>query len=56
MALTTSLDDLRLETTRLILRVPRATDLDPWSEFMTDQEACRYIGGTMPRAMTWRAA
>jgi RimJ/RimL family protein N-acetyltransferase len=55
MALTSSIDDLRLETARLILRVPRATDLDPWSEFMADPEACRYIGGTMPRAMTWRA-
>jgi RimJ/RimL family protein N-acetyltransferase len=49
------LDELRLETPRLLLRVPRADDLDPLAALMTDAEAARYIGGTMSRALTWRA-
>jgi RimJ/RimL family protein N-acetyltransferase len=49
-----SFDDLRLETPRLLLRPPRAEDLDGWAAFMTDAEASRFIGGTMPRAVTWR--
>jgi RimJ/RimL family protein N-acetyltransferase len=56
MALTSSIDtNLQLETPRLLLRLPRLEDLDPWAEFMTDAEAARFIGGTMPRAVTWRA-
>jgi RimJ/RimL family protein N-acetyltransferase len=49
-----SIESLRLETPRLLLRVPRRDDLDPWADFMTDAEATRFIGGPMPRAMTWR--
>ena len=49
------LDDLRIETARLILRVPRRDDLDPWAAMMADEEVARYIGGVMPRAVTWRA-
>lgn len=56
MALTSSFDsNLQLETPRLLLRLPRADDLDPWAEFMTDAAAVRFIGGTMPRAVTWRS-
>ena len=56
MALTSSFDsNLQLETPRLLLRLPRAEDLDPWAELMTDAEAARFIGGTAPRAVTWRA-
>jgi RimJ/RimL family protein N-acetyltransferase len=47
-------DDLQLETPRLLLRPPRGDDLDPWSEMMLDPVAARYIGGTMPRAVSWR--
>jgi len=50
-----SLDDLCLETPRLLLRVPRLDDLDPWAALMADAEAARFIGGVMPRAMTWRS-
>ena len=50
-----SFDDLRLETSRLILRPPRAEDLDAWSEMMLDEPTARFIGGVMPRAMCWRA-
>jgi RimJ/RimL family protein N-acetyltransferase len=49
-----SLDDLHLETSRLILRLPRTDDLDAWSEMMTDEVAARFIGGTAPRAVCWR--
>lgn len=52
---TSSLDDLQLETPRLLLRVPRIEDLDRWAVLMADPEAARFIGGVMPRAATWRA-
>ena len=49
-----SLDHLRLETPRLLLRVPTADDLEPWAAMMADAEAAKFIGGVMPRAVTWR--
>jgi RimJ/RimL family protein N-acetyltransferase len=56
MPFTSSIDtNLQLETPRLLLRLPRAEDLDAWAELMTDAEAVRFIGGTMPRSMSWRA-
>ena len=48
------LDTLRLETPRLVLRVPRADDFDAWAEMMSDEETARFIGGVMPRAISWR--
>jgi RimJ/RimL family protein N-acetyltransferase len=50
-----TLDGLRVETPRLILRVPRAEDLDPMSEMMADAETAKFIGGAAPRSVTWRA-
>jgi RimJ/RimL family protein N-acetyltransferase len=49
-----SIDDLQVETPRLILRPPRTEDLDRWSEMMTDEVAARFIGGVAPRALCWR--
>jgi RimJ/RimL family protein N-acetyltransferase len=49
-----SLADLQLETPRLILRVPRVDDLEPWTVFMSDAEAARFIGGVLPRSLVWR--
>src|SRR5688572_2404971 len=49
-----SLDDIRIETPRLILRPPRLEDLDGWSEMMADEETARFIGGVAPRAVCWR--
>lgn len=49
------LDSLQVETSRLILRVPRVDDLGPWAEMMADQEVAQYIGGAVPRAVSWRA-
>jgi RimJ/RimL family protein N-acetyltransferase len=51
---TSALDNLQLETPRLLLRLPRLEDLDPCAELMADPEAARFIGGTMARSMTWR--
>jgi RimJ/RimL family protein N-acetyltransferase len=44
----------RLETERLLLRVPEACDFDDFAEFNTDEDAMRFIGGHMPRAAAWR--
>jgi RimJ/RimL family protein N-acetyltransferase len=43
-----------IETERLILRPPRAEDLDGWAELMGDAEAARFIGGVQPRTGAWR--
>lgn len=45
---------VRLETPRLILRQPEEQDLDGWAAFMADEEATRFIGGSMPRPAAWR--
>jgi RimJ/RimL family protein N-acetyltransferase len=44
----------RLETERLILRVPALEDLDRWAEMMADESAARFIGGVMPKPVIWR--
>ena len=46
---------MQLETPRLFLRLPCAEDLDPWAAMMLDEEAARFIGGVMPRSVSWRA-
>jgi RimJ/RimL family protein N-acetyltransferase len=48
-------DDLRIETARLILRPTRLEDFPGWAEFMADAETMRFMGGTQPRSMAWRA-
>ena len=50
-----SLDTLQVETARLILRVPRAGDLEGWADLMADQETAQFIGGVAPRSVCWRA-
>jgi RimJ/RimL family protein N-acetyltransferase len=45
---------VHIETARLILRPPTLDDLDAWAEMMTDEPTARFIGGVMPRAVTWR--
>ncbi len=49
-----NLDHLQIETPRLLLRVPRAEDLDPWARMMTDHETAKYIGGVTARPVSWR--
>ena len=48
------IDLLRIETPRLILRPPRLEDLDAWAEMITDELSARFIGGVMPRPISWR--
>jgi RimJ/RimL family protein N-acetyltransferase len=42
------------ETPRLILRPPRAEDLDGFCELMADEASAKFIGGVQPRAAVWR--
>jgi len=51
----TDLDSLRIETERLILRVPNAEDFDGFAAMMADEETGRIIGGKMNRSEAWRA-
>jgi len=46
---------VRLETDRLILRPPTLDDFDAWATMTADEETMRFMGGVMPRALTWRA-
>lgn len=46
--------DIRIETERLILRLPRIEDFDRYAELLANEEAARFIGGTAPRAAAWR--
>lgn len=49
-----SFDDLRIETSRLILRPPRVSDLDGLTEMLADDETARFIGGVAARPLCWR--
>lgn len=45
----------RVETDRLILREWRHEDIEPYSRFVADPEAMRFLGGeTLDRAGAWR--
>ena len=46
--------DLRIETARLVLRPPQIGDFDRFAELLADEQACRFIGGHLPRAAAWR--
>ena len=46
---------IQLDTPRLLLRPPRLDDLDAWAEMMQDAETAKFIGGAVPRAVSWRA-
>jgi RimJ/RimL family protein N-acetyltransferase len=46
---------LRLETPRLVLRPTQLEDFEAWAEFMSDDEATRFIGGRQPRSVAWRS-
>lgn len=47
--------DIRIETPRLILRPPRAEDLDGFAAFGADPVASHYVGGVQTRNLAWRA-
>jgi len=44
----------RLETERLILRVPELADLDRWAELMANEDSAHFIGGVAPKPVVWR--
>ncbi|MEO7431355.1 MAG: GNAT family N-acetyltransferase [Dokdonella sp.] len=44
----------RIETERLILRVPHRDDFDAYARMLADEEAARHIGGMLLRAPAWR--
>jgi RimJ/RimL family protein N-acetyltransferase len=52
---TNRVTNIQIETARLLLRLPCLEDLDPWAEMMVDYESAKFIGGVMPRSVTWRA-
>ena len=45
---------MELETARLVLRLPQATDFDRYAETLGNEAAARYIGGHVSRAAAWR--
>ena len=46
--------DIRIETERLILRLPLIEDFDRYAEIHADPRAMRYLGGPLRRAEAWR--
>ncbi len=49
-----NLQDLRIETERLILRPPRVEDFDGFAALMADERTARFIGGVQSRPEAWR--
>jgi RimJ/RimL family protein N-acetyltransferase len=45
----------RLETGRLVLRVPEERDFEPLAAVMADEETARHIGGVQEPAQVWRS-
>ena len=48
------MDSPRIETERLVLRLPRIEDFERYAELHADEEAARHIGGVLLRAPAWR--
>lgn len=46
--------DIRIETNRLILRLPQLEDFDRYAELQAHEEAMRHLGGVQPRHAAWR--
>ncbi|GGK08005.1 GNAT family N-acetyltransferase [Luteimonas terricola] len=49
-----SLAGPRIETERLLLRLPEIGDFERFAELQADEEAARHIGGHQPRTAAWR--
>jgi RimJ/RimL family protein N-acetyltransferase len=47
-------DSPRIETARLILRLPKREDFDSYAQMQADPEATRFIGGLLSRPEAWR--
>jgi RimJ/RimL family protein N-acetyltransferase len=48
------LDDIRIETSRLILRLPEIADFDRYAELFCHPTAAKHIGGGLQRGDAWR--
>ena len=48
------MENVVIETDRLILRLPRREDFDAYAEMMADEDTARWIGGHMSRTAAWR--
>jgi RimJ/RimL family protein N-acetyltransferase len=48
------INELSLETPRLLLRPPLLEDFDAWAVFLDDEIATRFLGGRQPRPTAWR--
>ncbi len=46
--------DIRIETERLILRLPRIEDFERYAEMLGDEQTARFIGGQLSRPAAWR--
>lgn len=46
--------DIRIETRRLLLRLPQTGDFERYAELFADGEASRHIGGQLARGAAWR--
>jgi len=46
--------DIRIETERLLLRLPRIEDFERYAQLQADEEATRHLGGVQPRHAAWR--
>ncbi len=44
----------RIETGRLLLRLPERADFEGYAAFFADEEAARGVGGALPRGLAWR--
>jgi RimJ/RimL family protein N-acetyltransferase len=49
-----ALDGPILETARLVLRPPRASDFDDWARFHADPAVMATLGGVQARSVAWR--
>jgi len=49
-----SADSVQLATDRLLLRPLELADFEPWAALMADGESARFLGGSQPRAISWR--
>ncbi|MFI4959619.1 MAG: GNAT family N-acetyltransferase [Lysobacterales bacterium] len=48
------MDSPRIETDRLVLRLPQREDFDGYAELLGDEVAARFIGGQLSRDAAWR--
>ncbi|MBS0213973.1 MAG: GNAT family N-acetyltransferase [Proteobacteria bacterium] len=48
------MDSPRIETPRLLLRLPRREDFDAYAQTYADADVTRHLGGVLTRAAAWR--